>query len=79
MFSQVQVLGLKAMYDSGMKNNREKDLPLIRKVAKDTGLQIAQVNVYVTMREHISICITCSCSLVSTTFEISDSSLLEFA
>ena len=38
-----------------MKNTGEKDL---QKVAKDTGLQIAQIKVCVTTREHISICIT---------------------
>ena len=57
MFSQVQILGLKAMYDSGMKNTGEKDFPL-KKVAKVTGLQIAQVKVCGTTREDISIRIT---------------------
>ena len=35
MFSQVQILGLKATYDSGIKNTGEKDLPLIIFIIRD--------------------------------------------
>ena len=44
-FSPAQISCLKAMYDSSMKSTAEKDLPLIKKAAKDAKLDVPQVNV----------------------------------
>ena len=44
-FFPAQISCLKAMYDSGMKSTAEKDLPLIKKAAKDAKLDVPQVKV----------------------------------
>lgn len=44
-FSAAQISRLQSMYDSGTRGTGEKDLPVIKKVAKEAGLQIPQVKV----------------------------------